>query len=298
MTLKNKKRKLLSVIIGALCLIFSALVYLGGELPDISLSSDDASIDKNADFVKILDVGQGDCALIYSNGRTALIDTGTIDSSNDVCIKLSNLGIKSIDVMMLSHLHSDHTGGVERIVDAFEVKNLILPELSTYSEGMAAAQYAINAVTSSKGGVFTAVQGMNFSVGEFDITVLAAYDDDEENNRSIFAMAELDGRKFLFTGDAETKVEKLLLKEGLNIKCDVLKVGHHGSTTSSSNGLLKATEPDYAVISSGLGNSYGHPHKEILSALKTRNINILRTDQKGDITFYIKNERIEVQTEN
>ncbi len=297
MARKNKKRKLLSVAVGVLCLIISACVYFGGELPSFSSSSDKTLIDKDADFVRMLDVGQGDCALIYSNGRTALIDTGTVNSSNDICMELNGLGIKSIDLLMLSHLHSDHTGGVERIVDTFSVKNLILPELSTFSEGMSAAQYAINAVTRSKGGVFTAVQGMNFNVGEFEVTVLAAYDDDEENNRSVFAMAELDGRKFLFTGDAETKVEKLLLKEKLNIKCDVLKVGHHGSTTSSSNGFLDAAAPSYAAISVGADNSYGHPHKEIISAFKTRNVNVLRTDEKGSITFYVKNGKIEVQTE-
>ncbi len=294
---KNKKRKLLSLLVGALCLIISVCVYLGGELPSFFSSSDKTLADVNADFVKILDVGQGDCALIYSNGRTALIDTGTVNSSNNVCTELGSLGIKSIDLLMLSHLHSDHTGGVERIVDTFSVKNLILPELSTFSEGMSAAQYAINAVTRSNGGVFTAVQGMNFSVGEFEVTVLAAYDDDEENNRSIFAMAELDGRKFLFTGDAETKVEKQLLKEGLNLKCDVLKVGHHGSTTSSSNGFINAAAPSYAAISVGLDNSYGHPHREILSAFNTRNINTLRTDENGSITFYLKNGRISVETE-
>ena len=162
---------------------------------------------------------------------------------------------------------------------------------------MSAAQNAINSVTSSGGGVYNAVQGMNFDVGDFEITVLAAYSDDEENNRSIFAMAQIEGRKFLFTGDAETEVEKQLVEEGLNLECDVLKVGHHGSNTSSSKVFLDKVKPKNAVISVGIDNSYGHPHNEVINRFKSMNTEIFRTDKSGSLTFYVKDGKISVKME-
>lgn len=294
---KRRKRSLFSILSVLVCLIVAFLTYSGGVSGILNSLWNATEFDKSSDFVRYFDVGQGDCALIYSNGRSALIDTGTTNSSNELCIELERMGITSIDVMMISHLHSDHTGGVLRLMDNFEVKNLILPELSTYSEGMSSAQNAINKISSSGGGVYNAVSGMNFNVGEFDVTVLAAYEADDENNRSIFAMAMIDGRKFLFGGDAEEKMEKLLLKESLNLDCDVFKLSHHGSSTSNSEDFLNAIKPEFAVISVGEGNSYGHPHKEVLSELNKRKIPIYRTDKSGDITFTVKSGKISVETE-
>ena len=254
--------------------------------------------DTNKDFVKVIDVGQAECILIYSNGQTALIDAGLDSTSGDVAVALQEYGIKELDVLLISHLHSDHSGGVPNLFDIFAVKNLILPELSVNSEGMSHAQFAINAVTESGGEIFNAVQGMNFVIGEFEITILASYGEmDDENDRSIVAVAEIDGRKFLFTGDAETKVENKLLKEGIDLKCDVLKVGHHGSSTSSSEKFINAVSPRYAAISCGKDNMYGHPHNEILALFENKNISVLRTDIAGDITFYVEDGKISVQTE-
>ena len=295
---KLNRRKLFSLIVPLICILITVLVYSGSTIFDyINQKTSSGAVSEDSDFVRFIDVGQGDCTLIYSNGKTALIDTGTVVSSNDVCKELKDIGIKEIDVMMISHLHSDHTGGIERITEDFKVKNLILPELSTFSEGISAAQNAINSVTSSGGGVYNAVQGMNFDVGNFEITVLAAYSDDEENNRSIFAMAQIEGRKFLFTGDAETEVEKQLVEEGLNLECDVLKVGHHGSNTSSSKVFLDKVKPKNAVISIGIDNSYGHPHNEVINRFKSMNTEIFRTDKSGSLTFYVKDGKISVKTE-
>ena len=294
------KRKSVSLFVSLICIIVAVLVYNGSRiisLIDNTLNFEAVSFDETSDFVKFFDVGQGDCALIYSNGKTALVDTGTVVFSNDVCKELKDIGIKEIDVIIISHLHSDHTGGMERIIEDFKVKNLILPEISTYSEGISAVQNAIGKVSSSGGGVYNAVQGMNFELGEFEITVLAAYSDNEENNRSIFAMAEIEEKKFFFTGDAETEVEKRLLAEGLNLKCDILKVGHHGSNTSSSMDFLQKTKPECAVVSVGDKNDYGHPNSEIINRLTNLNARIFRTDKMGDITFYVKDGKISYETE-
>ena len=119
----------------------------------------------------------------------------------------------------------------------------------------------------------------------------------EENNQSVIVMAELDGIKFLFTGDAEAKAEQALLDEGINIDCDVLKVGHHGSSSSSSQSFLAAATPEYAAISVGENNIYSHPSSSVVSALEDCGAQILRTDTDGDITFYIENGEIRTETE-
>ena len=293
--LKISKKRLLSAIL-ALTICFISLIV---SLVQNKFAETYTSADKDSDFVRFIDVGQGDCALIYSNGYSALIDTGTPDSAPELCTELQMLGIKTIDVLVLSHLHDDHTGGVESIVQNFEIKNVILPELSVESEQLGAAQLAINKVTNSRGGVYNAEQGMNFKIGDFEITVLAAYGEmDDENNRSVILAAKIGEIKFLFSGDAEKKVEKKLLSEGLNLKCDVFKAAHHGSSTSNCDELLKAVKPRYVAISSGKDNMYGHPHNEILSAFEYIGAKIYNTQSCGNITFYVNDGIITVKTEN
>ena len=139
---------------------------------------------------------------------------------------------------------------------------------------------------------------MNFTLGEFEITILSDFESSSnENNRSLFVMAEIDGKKTLFTGDAEASCEKKLLDQNLDIDCDVLKVGHPGSNTSSSNNFLKETTPDFGVISVGEDNMYYHPHAKTLSALKNIGTKIFRTDYDGDVIFNFENGKIKTVTE-
>ena len=290
---KISKKRLLSAVLALTICIISLIV----SLVQNKFAEEGAAADKDADFVRFIDVGQGDCALIYSNGYSALIDTGTPDSAPELCTELQKMGIEIIDVLVLSHLHDDHTGGVESIAQNFEIKNVVLPELSIESEQLGAAELVINKVTNSRGGVYNATQGMNFKIGDFEITVLAAYGEmADENNRSVILAAEISEVKFLFTGDAEKKVEKKLLSEGLNLKCDVFKAAHHGSSTSNCDELLKAVKPRYVVISSGKDNMYGHPHNEILSAFEYIGAKIYNTQNCSNITFYVTDGILSVKT--
>ncbi len=297
MSLKKKrfsKKRLVSAF-GALLICLVSLIL---ALVQNGIGPTASKNDTDKDFVRFIDIGQGDCALIYSNGYSALIDTGIEESAAELCAHLQSLGIETIDALVLSHLHDDHTGGVEKITENFKIANVILPEISTYSDELGTAQLAINKVTASGGGVYAAKQGLNFKIGDFELTVLAAYGEmSDENNRSVMLCAEMDDIKFLFTGDAEAKAEKMLLSEGIDLKCDVFKAGHHGSSTSNCDELLKAVSPRFVAISAGKGNMYGHPHSEILSAFEYIGAEVFRTDTDGDITFYIKDGVLTHKTE-
>ena len=257
-----------------------------------------AAFDTSVDFVKITDVGEADSILIYSDGCSAVIDVGTENSVPNILDDLNSARIKDIDALIVTHLHTDHAGGLPELAKRREIDNLIIPELESSAEAAQLVKTAKRTVTAKGGNVYTAVQGMNFEIGEFTVTVLAYYDDmQDENNKSVIVMAEIDGIKFLFTGDAEAKTEKALIDEGLNIDCDVLKVAHHGSSSSSSQSFLKAATPKYAAISVGENNIYSHPTESVISALENCGAQILRTDTDGDITFYVENGEIRTVTE-
>lgn len=293
-----KNNVLKAILLGLICFVIFALIFINysdafSENNPLGQSNDS----QGDDFVEFIDVGQGDSILICSNGYSALIDTGVTDSANDICSVIANNNIETLDVLVLTHLDSDHVGGVDKITEIYKPENLILPELSIESEGLGVAQLAISRVTDSGGKIYTAVQGMDFSIGDFKITVLAQLTDmASENNRSIITMVEKDGKRFLLTGDLEAKGERVLLKEGLNLKCDVLKVGHHGSNSSSSDDFLNSVKPQYAVISVGANNRYGHPHSKVLSSLGYYGAIIYRTDIDGNILFYVNDGKITVKT--
>ena len=295
---KNKKPKYIAAALLAVAVFITAFSrgVFGERLQKVFNPA--AAFDTSVDFVKITDVGEADSILIYSDGCSAVIDVGTENSVPNILDDLDSARIKKIDALIVTHLHTDHAGGLPELAKRREIDNLIIPELESSAEAAQLVKTAKRTVTAKGGNVYTAVQGMNFEIGEFTVTVLAYYDDmQDENNKSVIVMAEIDGIKFLFTGDAEAKTEKALIDEGLNIDCDVLKVAHHGSSSSSSQSFLKAATPKYAAISVGANNIYSHPTESVISALENCGAQILRTDTDGDITFYVENGEIRTETE-
>lgn len=257
-----------------------------------------SDFDKTQDFVKIMDVGQADAALIYSNGCSAVIDAGLTSSADDISADLRSADIKDIDALLITHLHMDHAGALAKVAMSFPIDNLIIPNRDSSAEAMPTVNEAEKRVVAEKGKVFTATEGMNFNIGEFEVTVLAYFPDTtKENDRSVITMAKIGNKKFLFTGDAEKATESNLLTEKLNIDCDVLKVGHHGSNSSSTAAFLKAASPEYAAISVGKDNMYSHPSNKTVTALKNCGAKVYRTDKNGDISFYVENGNIRVETE-
>ncbi len=250
------------------------------------------------DFIRIIDVDQGDSILISSNGSNLLMDTGPPKSASILCSHLQSNNIEDIDALLLTHFHSDHIGGADKISERFSIDTLILPDFAKTDEDTEPVAVLRNRVLEDNGTVFTGVQGMCIDVGDFEITVLAYYKDlKTENARCMITMARYDDKKFLFMSDATKGAEKLLLKENLNLECDVIKIGHHGSGTSTSKELLEQSDPEYAVISCGLGNSFLHPHEDTVTLLEEAGIELYRTDLHGNVSFYITENGIEVVTQ-
>ena len=289
--MNNKIRKGLFVLCVFFAVCFLIYLYLNdGELDYNGLITDD--------YVEFFDVGQGDCALISSNGKNCLIDTGTSSSAKTLMEKLSEENIKNIDLISISHFHADHTGGLYDIVKLFNVDNLLYPaqlKNSAISDDVVNAKITCLA---EEGDFFVARAGQTTQIGDFKLSVLYQnIKTNDENNRSVYIMAKIGDIKFFFTGDGEKESERELLGQKLNIDCDVLKVPHHGGATSSSAEFLSECSPEYAVISCGKGNMYGHPHKETLKRLKANKTKIYRTDKSGDIVFSVEDGNITVNTE-
>lgn len=275
---------------------FAKLVFKADLLE--LLNNNGQNFDESRDFVKIMDVGQADSILIYSNGYCAVIDTGLPSSVGAVTEDLNSAHIKNIDAVVISHLHEDHAGGLEKLSKLFRINNLIVPKSDSAAESDASVNRVKSLVTDKNGKIYTAEPGMNFKIGEFEITLIAYYSRlSDINDRSVTVMAEIDGIKFLLTGDAGEPAESAMINDGINLDCDVLKVGHHGSNTSNSLEFLKKATPEYAAISVGENNMYSHPSGSVLSSLDKLGAQVLRTDLDGDITFYVENGRIKTETE-
>ena len=298
---RRSKRKIAVSATTALTLAIFIIAFankLFGDKFRSTLAPSFPDFDKTQDFVKIMDVGQADAALIYSNGCSAVIDAGLTSSADDISADLKCAEIKDIDALLITHLHMDHAGALAKIAMSFPIDNLIIPNRDSSAEAMPTVNEAEKRVVAEKGKVFTATEGMNFNIGEFEVTLLAYFPDaTKENDRSVITMAKIGNKKFLFTGDAEKATEADVLAEKLNIDCDVLKVGHHGSNSSSTSAFLKAASPEYAAISVGKDNMYSHPSNKTLTALKNCGAKIYRTDKNGDISFYVENGNIRVETE-
>ena len=275
---------------------FAKLVF-GTDLLD-ALSRNGQGFDESQDFVKIMDVGQADSILIYSNGYCAVVDTGLAYSAGAISEDLSSAHIKNIDTVVISHLHEDHAGGLEKISQLYGISNLIVPKSDPTADSDASVSRVKTLVANKNGNVYTAEPGMNFKIGEFEITLIAYYSSlSDMNDRSVTVMAEIGGVKFLLTGDAGEPAESAMIKDGINLDCDVLKVGHHGSNTSNSLEFLKKATPEYAAISVGKNNVYSHPSDKVVSSLGRVGAKVYRTDEDGDITFYVEEGKIRAETE-
>ena len=231
--------------------------------------------------VYFIDVGQADAALVICDGQAMLIDGGNSDDSNLIYSFLKKKGVSHLDYIIATHAHEDHVGGLSGALNYATVDTVYCPTKSYSSNAF--NNFAKNVQKQGKS-ITVPNRDTKFSLGSASCTVLAVNTESDANNTSIVLRIVYGSTSFLFTGDAEREVEQAMINRGVPLKSTVLKVGHHGSYTSSSYQFIWNVMPSYAVISCGKGNSYGHPHDEVLSRLRDADVYLFRTDLQGDIT--------------
>lgn len=241
-----------------------------------------AGVSESGSFtIHFIDVGQADSALVTCDGHSMLIDGGNADDSNLVYSVLQRETDGHLDYVVGTHAHEDHIGGLSGAFEADTADVTFCPV--TEYDSKAFRNFKTRA-DERGGGITIPAVGDTFTLGEASVTVVAVNSVPEDtNNTSIVIRIVYGDTSFLFTGDAEQETEEKILESGQNIESTVLKVGHHGSSTSTSQAFLDAVSPTYAVISCGKDNSYGHPHSETLAKLASAGVEVLRTDELGDI---------------
>lgn len=232
-----------------------------------------------------IDVGQGDCTFIHAGETDILIDSGEAGNKEVILSYLSLVGTDELDYVIATHPHSDHIGSFPEIFEEVDVENVILSPLTDKNKPNTDEYEAFMESVASEGAhLLEATPREVIQLDELTLTVFAPlYQSDNLNNMSIVIQLTFGDTSFLFTGDAEFEEEQSLISPEINLDCDVLKVGHHGSDTSSSFQFVKRASPEIAVISCGKNNAYGHPHKQTLNALEILNADVKRTDEEGTI---------------
>lgn len=243
--------------------------------------------------VDFIDVGQADSILITNNNESMLIDAGNNEDGEDVVKYLENKGIKKLNYVVGTHPHEDHIGGLDDVINSdIQIENILMPKITTTTKTF---EDVLDAIENKGLTVEAPGKGYEFKIGEANCKVMtdSIIDKDNLNISSIVIRLTFGNNSFLFMGDSEEENEKTISWP----KTDVLKVGHHGSNTSSSEKFLNEVSPKYAVIMAGEGNSYGLPKDEIVKRIESLGTTIYRTDKNGTIEMISDGNEIKITTE-
>lgn len=262
-----------------LFMIFILIIGLFGCTPLNSNTTDNL-------LVHFIDVGQGDAILIQGPNNTILIDSGPSDEKEKLFKYLKSASIDKIDFIIATHPHEDHIGNMADVIHNYDIKEFYAPKVIHSSSSFEKMVEALM-LKDKKINVLSSTSNNPLLMDDMLLEVFSPNKEtyDNLNNYSPIIKLTYGDTSFLFTGDAEKEVEEYLVNNKADIKSDVIKIGHHGSTTSTSKSFLEAVSPSFAVISVGLNNSYGHPKSTTLKLLTENNIDILRTDELGSIVI-------------
>lgn len=273
----DKKKKIISSIIGIIVVLLAG--YFGIDLTQDSKVPKDSKL-----MISYMDVGQGDAAYIKVNGNDILIDAGPRSNSKELLEQLKAKNIDDFELVIATHPHEDHIGGMVDVFKEYEVKAFYSPKIThttkTYENLVKAVKDEGLKTKELKG-------GMVIDLGEgakFEVFTPQKLEYEELNDYSPIMKLSFGDTSYLFTGDAEKLAEEeALAKYKTSLDSDVIKFGHHGSSSSSSNAFIEAVSPKYGIISCAKDNKYGHPHRETLDIIKKYNIKAFRTDTDGEI---------------
>ena len=283
---KMNKRKFIALIIVAIVGVISYF-FQNNES-----GTEDRHLSEEKMSVHFIDVGQGDCSLIeLPDGKAMLVDAGETEEGQNITRYLKSCGVGKIDFLVGTHPHSDHIGGLEEVINNFEVSNIYMPRKSHNSVTF---KNLLNCIKENGLTVKSPMAGeILYENNGVKIKVLSPMEShyDDLNNYSIVLEIIYGNKSFLLTGDAENQI---LNKIAISGKADVLKVSHHGSYSANGERFYNRIMPEYAVISVGNSNRYGHPHRKTISILKERNIKFFRTDNDGTIVFETDGNEINV----
>lgn len=280
-TIKNKRKITLFIMI-IILLILSAC---NNDTKDLK--------------VHFLDVGQADSTLLeLPNSEVALIDGGNKGDGKFLVNYIKNLDIEKIDYIIATHPHADHIGGLLEVIETFDIGKVYMPgktaNTKIFEELLIGIKKKDLKITQAKDGIIILDQG------DLNLSILSPANDTykKANDYSIVNKLIYKDVSLLFTGDAEVTAEKELIDNDMDLSSDVLKVGHHGSDTSSTDEFLNNVKPRYAVISCGINNKYGHPDPLVIQRLKSRDIKVLRTDEMGTIILESDGRNSNFKTKN
>ena len=278
-------KKVLYFIIGLFFIGFVAYDYYR-KIPTDNIEK---TLDNNL-LVYFIDVGEAESILVNSNNKYLLIDAGNNEDGEKLVNYFNSLGIEKFEAIILTHAHEDHAGGMDNIINNFEIKSFYMPDVPFTSTSYKEVVKALE----NKNIKFRVPNNETIKIGDAKLKFLYVGDNEEDiNSTSIVSKLVYGNNSFLFTGDTTWEVEDLLLK--MDIECDVYNASHHGSNDGANYDFLKKLKSKIAVISCGKGNEFGHPHEKVLDKLKTLGMEIYRTDLDGTVLIKSDGNNISVE---